>query len=199
AGGEDEQHRGQRHPGGRPRRTGRGGRGGGSGGGGHGSTVPRSVGPGPANVSYLYREAELHDRRSPRAEPAPPVPAARAAQAADDDGGRDRPLDVAVGGVPAALAAGEGDEGLPVPAGGQEGGAHRLRGAAGAPRRGDARAAGDGGGGARPGAGGGERTAAGGVVPDPDDRPRSRCGQRARAAAPGPASGDGSAGGRRCL
>src|SRR5699024_1983006 len=105
----------------------------------------------------------------PCAEPAPPVPAARTAQAGDDDGGRDRPFDVALGRLPAALAAGAGDEGLPVPAGGQEGGAHRRRGAAGASRRGDARSAGDGGGGARPGAGGGERTAAGGVVPDPDD------------------------------
>src|SRR5699024_4124123 len=133
------------------------------------------------------------------AEPAPSVPVARTAQAGDDDGGRERPFDVAVGGLPAALAAGTGDEGLPVPAGGQEGGAHGLRGAAGSPRRGDAGAAGDGGGRARPRTGGGERAAAGGLLPDPDDRPRPRRGRRARAAAPGPAPGDGTAGGRRCL
>src|SRR5699024_12024911 len=61
----------------------------------------------------------------PRAEPASPVPAARTAQAGDDDGGRERSFDVAVGGVPAALAARAGDEGLPLPAGGQAGGADR--------------------------------------------------------------------------
>src|SRR5699024_7313941 len=91
----------------------------------------------------------------PRAEPASPVPAARTAQAGDDDGGRERSFDVAVGGVPAALAARAGDEGLPLPAGGQAGGAHRLRGAAGAARRGDAGTAGGGRGRARPRAGAG--------------------------------------------
>src|SRR5699024_6635995 len=132
----------------------------------------------------------------PRAEPASPVPAAPTAPAGDDDGGRERSFEVAVSGLPAAVAARAGDEGLPLPAGGQAGGAHRLRGAAGAARRGDAGTAGGGRGRARPRAGAGQRAAAGGVLPDADDRPRPRRGQRARAAAPEPAPGDGPAGGR---
>src|SRR5699024_2058081 len=159
------------------------------------STLPAPVPPGPANVSYLYREAELHDWGRAHAESAPTVPAARTAQAADDDRGRERPFDVGLGRVPAARPARAGDEGLPLRAGGPPGGAHGCGGAARPPRGGDARAAGDGGGRARPRAGRGQRAAARGVLPDADDRARPGSGQRARRALPGPPGRDGAAGG----
>src|SRR5699024_3509231 len=77
-------------------------------------------------------------RRGRRAEPAPIVPARTAAQVRDHVGGGQSPVDVALGGVPAAGPARARDQGLTAAERRTWRGAHRRRGAAGPPRPGDA-------------------------------------------------------------
>src|SRR5699024_10877405 len=87
-----------------------------------------------ASLYGLYREAELigpRHRRGRRAEPAQTVPARTAAQVRDHVGSGQGPVDVPLGGLPAAGPARARDQGLTAEERRTWRGAHRRRGATG--------------------------------------------------------------------